>query len=74
MRCWRPEENSVPGWGWMALRNFIGTFIIERLIWIIGVISFILMCVNKDRKSLHDLISGTIVVHDPNKVLQPPSA
>jgi uncharacterized RDD family membrane protein YckC len=74
MRCWRPEENQVPGWGWMALRNFIGTFIIERIVWIIGVVSFILMCVNKDRKSIHDLIAGTVVLYDPNKVLHPPSA
>src|SRR5579875_2342454 len=24
MRCWRPEDNRVPGWGWMALRNVVG--------------------------------------------------
>jgi uncharacterized RDD family membrane protein YckC len=70
MRCWRPEENQVPGWGWMALRNVIGCFVIERFITIIGVVSLILMCVNRDRKSIHDMIAGTVVLHDPTKVLQ----
>jgi uncharacterized RDD family membrane protein YckC len=70
MRCWRPEDNQVPGWGLMALRGFIGTFVVERIITIIGLISLILMCVNRDRKCLHDLIAGTVVLRDPNKVLE----
>lgn len=70
MRCWRPDDNQVPGWGWMALRNVIGRFVVESFITIIGVVSLILMCVNKDRKSLHDLMAGTVVLHDPNKVLE----
>jgi uncharacterized RDD family membrane protein YckC len=73
-RCWRPEENSVPGWGWMAVRNVIGCFVVERIITLIGLVSFVLMCVNKDRKSLHDMIGGTVVLHDPNKVLDRPAA
>jgi uncharacterized RDD family membrane protein YckC len=71
MRCWRPQENRVPGWGWMALRNAIGC-LIERAVSIIGIISFIFMCVDRNRRSLHDLIAGTVVLHDPNKVLAPP--
>jgi uncharacterized RDD family membrane protein YckC len=70
MRCWRPEENQVPGWGWMALRQVIGRFVVESIISIIGLISLILMCVNRDRKCLHDMIAGTVVLHDPSKVLQ----
>jgi uncharacterized RDD family membrane protein YckC len=69
MRCWRPDDNQVPGWGWMALRNVIGCFIVERFITIIGVVSLILMCVNKDRKTIHDMMAGTVVLHDPSKVL-----
>jgi uncharacterized RDD family membrane protein YckC len=72
MRCWRPQENRVPGWGWMALREFVGTFVVERIITLIGLISFIIMCVDKNRRSLHDMIAGTVVLHDPNKVLEPP--
>jgi uncharacterized RDD family membrane protein YckC len=30
------------------------------------------MCVDRNRRSLHDLIAGTVVLHDPNKVLAPP--
>ena len=74
MRCWRPDDNQVPGWGWMALRNAIGRFVIESFITIIGLISLVLMCVNRDRKCLHDLIAGTVVLYDPNKVLQAPKS
>ncbi len=69
MRCWRPESNRVAGWGWMALREVIGR-IAEGILSIITLLtSFILMCATKERKSLHDLIAGTVVVFDPNHVL-----
>jgi uncharacterized RDD family membrane protein YckC len=74
MRCWRPQENRVPGWGLMALRNVVGCFIVERIIGIIGLISFVLMCVNTDRRAIHDMVAGTVVLHDPNKVLAGPPA
>jgi uncharacterized RDD family membrane protein YckC len=34
------------------------------------------MLTRPDRRCLHDLIAGTVVLHDPNKVLvsQPPHA
>jgi uncharacterized RDD family membrane protein YckC len=70
MRCWRPQENQVAGWGSMALREFIGRFVVESFITLIGIVSLVLMCVNQDRRSLHDMIAGTVVLHDPNKVLQ----
>ncbi len=69
MRVWRMQEQRVANWGNMALRNIVGG-IVEG-IWIIGLISFIMMCVSKERRALHDIIGGTIVLHDPNKVLQP---
>jgi uncharacterized RDD family membrane protein YckC len=68
-RCWRTETNRIADWGWMALREVVGG-IIEG-IWIIGLVSFILMCTRGDRRTIHDLIAGTIVLHDPNKVLVP---
>jgi uncharacterized RDD family membrane protein YckC len=69
MRCWRPEDNSVPGFWWMALRGVVGR-ILEGLLSIITLLtSFILMLAREDRKTLHDLIAGTVVLHDPNKVL-----
>lgn len=69
MRCWRPETNRVASWGWMALRDIIGRLVESILSIITLLISFILMCANKERKTLHDLIAGTVVLYDPNRVL-----
>jgi uncharacterized RDD family membrane protein YckC len=69
MRCWRPEEARVPGFWWMALREIVGG-IAESIFGIFTeAASFILMVVRRDRRSLHDLIAGTVVVYDPNKTL-----
>ena len=68
-RCWRTETNRIADWGYMALREVVGG-IIEG-IWIVGIISFIFMVSRPDRRAIHDMIAGTIVLHDPNKVLAP---
>jgi uncharacterized RDD family membrane protein YckC len=69
MRCWRPEDNAIPGFWWMALRGVVGR-IAEGILSIITLLtSFILMLAREDRKTIHDLIAGTVVLHDPNKVL-----
>jgi uncharacterized RDD family membrane protein YckC len=69
MRCWKPDTGRVAGWWWMALREIIGSFAEGILSVISQLVSFILMMTSKDRKSLHDIIAGTVVLHDPNKVL-----
>ena len=69
MRCWRPESGRIAGWWWMALREIIGSLADGILSLISQLISFILMLTSKDRRSLHDIIAGTVVLHDPNKVL-----
>jgi uncharacterized RDD family membrane protein YckC len=69
MRCWRPEEHRVAGFWWMALREIVGRFVEGILSIITLILSFILMLTSKERKSLHDLIAGTVVLYDPNKVL-----
>jgi uncharacterized RDD family membrane protein YckC len=71
MRCWRPETNRVPGFWWMALREIVGRLAEGILSFITGLVSFILFVTGKERKSLHDLIAGTVVLHDPNKLLAP---
>jgi uncharacterized RDD family membrane protein YckC len=71
MRCWRPETGKVASFGWMALREIVGRFVEGILSIITAAISLVLMLASKDHKSLHDLIAGTVVVHDPNKVLAP---
>jgi len=69
MRCWRPETGRVAGWWWMALREIVGRIVDGILSIITLLVSFILMCTRSDRRCLHDLIAGTVVLHDPNKVL-----
>lgn len=96
MRCFRPEDNRVAGFGWMALREIVaglaqgtpaggagtlteagtpvggagtpagGAGILGS---IIGLISFILMLTRPDRKTIHDLVAGTVVLYDPDNVL-----
>jgi uncharacterized RDD family membrane protein YckC len=69
MRCWRPETGRVAGFWWMALREIIGRLADGILSIITLLVSFILMVTSKDHKSLHDLVAGTVVLHDPHKVL-----
>ncbi|MGE5135182.1 MAG: RDD family protein [Gemmatimonadota bacterium] len=69
MRCWRPDDGRVASWGWMALREIVGR-IAEGILSIITLLlSFILMVTSKERKSLHDLVAGTVVLYDPDKIL-----
>jgi uncharacterized RDD family membrane protein YckC len=69
MRCYRPESGRVASWGWMALREVIGRIIEGILGFITQVVSFVLFLARRDHRCLHDLIAGTVVLHDPNKVL-----
>jgi uncharacterized RDD family membrane protein YckC len=69
MRCWRPETNRVAGFWWMALREIPGRLIDGILSFITEITSFVLFVTGKERKALHDWIAGTVVLHDPNKVL-----
>jgi uncharacterized RDD family membrane protein YckC len=74
MRCWRPETGRVAGWGWMLLRETIGRIVENILSIITEILSLILMLSTRDRKTLHDMVAGTVVVYDPDKVLQTRSA
>lgn len=69
MRCWRPETGRVPGWGWMALREVIGSLAEHILGLITEVVSFVFFVATAQHRSLHDMIAGTVVLHDPHKVL-----
>jgi uncharacterized RDD family membrane protein YckC len=72
MRCWKPDEARRPGWGDMALREVVGRFIIEGIVPFAGLVSFIMFLAGKQRRAIHDYIGGTVVLHDPNKVLAEP--
>jgi uncharacterized RDD family membrane protein YckC len=71
MRCWRTDDNRVANWGWMALREIVGRILEDILGFITELISLILMCTRPDRRAIHDLIAGTVVLYDPNKVTAP---
>lgn len=72
MRCYKPQEGRVAGFGDMVLREVVGYYLID---WITSrvadLVSFILVLVRGDRKTLADMVAGTVVLHDPNKVLAP---
>ena len=69
MRCWRPETNRVAGFWFMALREIAGRIIDGILGFITLITSLVLMVTGRERKALHDWIAGTVVLRDPNKVL-----
>lgn len=53
----------------MALREIVGRFVEGILSVITQLVSLILMLTNAERRCLHDMIAGTVVVYDPQKVL-----
>jgi uncharacterized RDD family membrane protein YckC len=69
LRCWKPADGRVASWGTMALRDIVGTIAQGILSFITAIVSFVLFLSGKQHKSLPDLIGGTVVVYDPNKVL-----
>jgi uncharacterized RDD family membrane protein YckC len=69
MRCFRPETNRVASFWWMALRETIGRLVESILGIITELISLIFMITRRDHKAIHDLVAGTVVLRDPDKVL-----
>jgi RDD family len=69
MRCWRPADNRVAGWPAMALRNIVGYIAQSILGFITALVSFILFLSGKKHQSLLDLVGGTVVLYDPNNIL-----
>jgi uncharacterized RDD family membrane protein YckC len=69
MRVWRTEENRVAGFWHMALREVVGRLAESILGIITQLTSFVLFVTGRERKALHDHIAGTVVLYDPNKVL-----
>jgi len=69
MRVWRPETNQVAGFWHMALREIVGRIVDGILSLITEITSFVLFVTGKEHKALHDYVAGTVVLHDPNKVL-----
>lgn len=70
MRTWKPQTGANATWGTMFLRDGIGR-IATVIIPFAPIVSFYLFVTSKERKALHDHIGGTVVLYDPNKVLDP---
>lgn len=69
MRCWKPADGSAAGWGTMALRNIVGGIAQGLLSFISAIASFVLFLSGKKHQSIPDLVGSTVVVYDPNKIL-----
>jgi uncharacterized RDD family membrane protein YckC len=69
MRVWRPETNKVAGFWFMALREIVGRIVDGILSFITAITSFVLFVAGQKHQALHDMIAGTVVLYDPDKVL-----
>jgi uncharacterized RDD family membrane protein YckC len=69
MQTWKLQTGAPATWGEMFLRE------ISQIVYgipLVGLISFFMFCSNPQRRALHDNMGGTIVLYDPNRVLQQP--
>lgn len=71
MRTWKPQTQTNATWGTMFLREVIGGIVTSIIPPITEIVSFFLFVTGKERKALADHVAGTIVLYDPNKVLDP---
>jgi len=69
MRVWRPETNKVAGFWYMALREIVGRICDGILSLITEITSFVLFVAGRKHQALHDIIAGTVVLRDPDKIL-----
>ncbi|ACU69637.1 hypothetical protein Caci_0702 [Catenulispora acidiphila DSM 44928] len=70
MRCWTPNNGRVAGWGTMALRNIVGGIVQGILSFVTMLVSFVLFLSGKQHKTLPDLVGSTVVLYDPNNILE----
>jgi uncharacterized RDD family membrane protein YckC len=64
LRCWLPEPRRVAGRDDMAVRQVLGFFLCGGLLW-----GFFVWLVSSKQRSAGDLLAGTVVLHDPDRVL-----
>lgn len=69
VRVYRPATASKATFGTMALRNIVGGIATGILGIITELVSFVMFLTGKQRKSLADAIASTVVVYDPNGIL-----
>ncbi len=64
MRAYRPSTGRAAGFGWMALREVLGRLVEQAGGGLVALLSFVLFCSQKQHRALHDLIAGTVVLHE----------
>lgn len=70
MRAWKESAQAPAGWGTMFLRDVVGGLVQGIFGPITGLISLIMFLTDDDgHRSIMDRIGGTVIVHDPQKVL-----
>lgn len=65
LRCWLPESCQMAGRDEMAVRQVLGFFLCGGLIW-----GFFVWLVSNNLRSAGDLLAGTVVLHDPDGVIE----
>jgi len=69
LQTWKPQEQVNATWGTMFLRGL--AWAIVGIIPFAQLVSFFLFLSGKEHRALHDSMSSTVILHDPNKVLRP---
>jgi len=69
MRAWKPQEGRVGTWGTMATRDILDYLIGAVSCGISHLVSFILFLADDQHRTIADRVGGTVIVHDPHKVL-----
>ena len=65
-RVYRPGDQRPAGFGHMVLREVVGRFI--AAIGPLQLVSLVLFLARSDRRALHDLVAGTVVIRDPYRL------
>ena len=75
MQTWKPQTRAVTSWGEQFVRELSRlVYAIPLIGWIIAIVSFFQFVSGREHRTLHDSMGGTVVLYDPNKVLQPQPA
>ncbi len=69
LRVWHPPTGRPATWWRMALRDIVGAIAQSILSFITAIVSFVLFLATKEHRSILDLVASTVIIHDPNKVI-----
>jgi uncharacterized RDD family membrane protein YckC len=67
LQTYKLQTGTPATWGEMFVREI--SYVVYGIP-LVGLISFFMFCTNPQRRALHDNMGGTIVLYDPNRVLQ----